>query len=93
MQKALLDTQSKIKIERATEGLKRWFITRLEKLEHKNNALTIANFLNAAEIESNIAISYKEDLIFTLCKLSNYVETTILPEKTYFLIWTHTERR
>ena len=73
MQKVLLDTRSKIKIERATEGLKKWFITRLENHEHKTNALTIANFLIAAEIESNIAISYKEDLIFTLCKLSNYV--------------------
>ena len=73
MQKTLLDTQSKTKIERATEELKKWFITRLENHEHKNNALTIANFLIAAEIESNIAISYKEDLIFTLCKLSNYV--------------------
>ena len=73
MQKALLDTQSKIKIERATEGLKKWFITRLENHEHKANALTIANFLIATKIESNIAISYKEDLIYTLCKLSNYI--------------------
>jgi integrase/recombinase XerD len=73
VQKALLDTQSTIKIESATEGLKKWFITRLENHEHKANALTIANFLIAAKIESNIAISYKEDLIFTLCKLSNYV--------------------
>ena len=47
MQKALLDTQSKIKIEKATEGLKKWFITRLENHEHKTNALTIANFLIA----------------------------------------------
>ena len=73
MQKTLLDNQSKIIIERATEGLKKWFITRLENHEHKTSALTIANFLITAKIESNIAISYKEDLIFTLCKLSNYV--------------------
>jgi hypothetical protein len=73
VQKTLLDNQSKIIIERATEGLKKWFITRLENHVHETNALTIANFLIAAEIESNIAISYKEDLIFTLCKLSNYV--------------------
>jgi integrase/recombinase XerD len=58
VQKALLDTQSKIKIERAREGLKKWFITRLENHEYKANALTIANFLIAAKIESNIAISY-----------------------------------
>jgi site-specific recombinase XerD len=73
VQKALLGIQSKIKIERATEGLKKWFITTLENHEYKTNALAIGNFLIAAEIESNIAISYKEDLIFTLCKLSNYV--------------------
>ena len=47
VQKALLDTQFKIKIERATEGLKKWFIIRLENHEHKANALTIANFLIA----------------------------------------------
>ena len=47
MQKTLLAKQSKIKIERATEGTKKWFITRLENHEHKANALTIANFLNA----------------------------------------------
>ena len=45
MQKTLPHNQSKIKIERATEGLKKWFITRLENHEHKTNALTIANFL------------------------------------------------
>jgi hypothetical protein len=68
VQKTLLDTQSKTKIERATEELKKWFITRLENHEHK-----ATNFLIATKIESNIAISYKEGLIFTLCKLSNYV--------------------
>jgi len=73
MHKTILDNQSKIKIQRATEGIRQWFVTRLENHEHKANALTIANFLIATKIESNIAISYKEDLIFTLCKLSNYI--------------------
>jgi site-specific recombinase XerD len=73
VQTAPLDSQSNIKIERATEGLKKCFIARLENHENKTNALTIASFLIVAKIESNIAISYKEDLIFTLCKLSNYV--------------------
>ncbi|HEX9317581.1 MAG TPA: hypothetical protein VF884_01465, partial [Nitrososphaeraceae archaeon] len=73
MQKTLLDSQLKIKIERATEGIRQGFISRLEIHEYKTNALTIANFLMAAKIESNISDSYKEDLIFTLCKLSDYI--------------------
>ena len=38
-----------------------------------SNALSIANFLLACRVESNISSTYREDLIFTLCKLSNYL--------------------
>ena len=71
MQESLLD--SNLKIERAVEGLRNQFVRRLSDHGHKQNALTIAKFLLASTVESNISNSYKEDLIFTLCKLSIYV--------------------
>ncbi len=53
MQKTVLE--DRLKIDRATEGLRQQFITRLTDHEHKDNALTVANFLLAAKIESNIS--------------------------------------
>jgi integrase len=71
MQETLLE--GNLKIERAVEGLRKQSIRRLSEHGHKQNALTIAKFLLASTVESNISNSYKEDLIFTLCKLSNYI--------------------
>jgi integrase/recombinase XerD len=65
--------EDRLKIERATEGLRQQFITRLTDHRYGANALTIANFLLAAKTESNISDGYREDLIFTLCKLSNFI--------------------
>jgi hypothetical protein len=71
MQKTVLADQ--LKIDRATEGLRQQFITTLTDHKYRVNALTIANFLLAAKTESNISDGYREDLIFTLCKLSNFI--------------------
>jgi hypothetical protein len=61
--------EDRLKIDRATEGLRQQFITRLTDHRYRFNALTIANFLLAAKTESNISDGYREDLIFTLCSL------------------------
>ena len=53
MQKALLDTQSKIKIERATEGLKKWFITRLD-------IATSIVFIQDIELRENLNVIFLE---------------------------------
>ena len=71
MQETLLE--STLKVERATEGLARQAVRRLIEHAHKPNALSIANFLLASRVESNISSTYREDLILTLCKLSNYL--------------------
>jgi hypothetical protein len=71
MQETLLE--SSLKVERATEGLTRQAVRRLSEHVHKLNSLSIANFLLACRVESNISSTYREDLIFTLCKLSNYI--------------------
>ncbi len=71
MQKTVLE--DRLKIDRATEGLRQQFITRLTDHRYGVNALTIANFILAAKTESNISDGYSEDLIFTLCKLSNFI--------------------
>lgn len=70
MQKVVFE--DRLKIESATEGLRQQFITRLTDHRYGVNALTIANFILAAKTESNISDGYREDLIFTLCKLSNF---------------------
>ncbi len=64
MQETLLEMTSKV--ERATEGLRRQSVRRLNEHGNKTNALSIAKFLLASKVESNISNSYKEDLIFTL---------------------------
>ena len=66
MQETVLE--SNLKIERATEGLARQAVRRLTEHAHKPNALSIANFLLDCRVESNISSTYREDLIFTLCK-------------------------
>lgn len=71
MQKTVFE--DRLRIERATEGLRQQFITRLVDHKYGTNALTIAHFLLAAKTESNISDGYREDLIFTLCKLSNFI--------------------
>ena len=71
MQKVVFE--DRLKIDRATEGLRQQFITRLTDHRYGVNALTIANFILAAKTESNISDGYREDLIFTLCKLSSFI--------------------
>ena len=71
MQETVLE--GNLKIERAVEALRKQFVRRLSEHGHNQNALTIAKFLLASTVESNISNSYKEDLVFTLCKLSNRI--------------------
>jgi hypothetical protein len=60
VQKTLLDNQLKIKIERGTEGIRQWFITRLENHEHKADALAITDlFKNLFPVNEDLLKNVK----------------------------------
>jgi hypothetical protein len=94
VQKSVLRDVSQLetKIERATEGVRNHFITRLANLANKANAFSIANFIMAARIESNISDRYRVVLIFTLCKFSDHVNKNFKDctreDNSHFLIFT-----
>lgn len=92
MQEILLEDS--LKIDRATEGLRRQS-DRLTEHGLELKAVSIAQFLLASRVESNISTSYKEDLIFTLCKRSNYVGKNFkdFTREEYFLFLIPIEKR
>jgi hypothetical protein len=93
MQEILLEDS--LKIDRATEGLRRQSERRLTEHGHELKVVSIAQFLLASRVESNISTSYKEDLIFTLCKRSNYVGKKFkdFTREEYFLFLIPIEKR
>ena len=69
----LNDEQLTSKIEIAGQGLKGWFVRRLEKHGNKNNAFEIAKFVIATRTESNIVNKSSENFIFLLSRISDFV--------------------